>query len=778
MLARTWVLVRIALANITSSLLNFFVGFVLLFGAALLVVGGSLFSTLDNALSKSIVESITGHLQVYGARSKDPLEVYGKVDGSDVNLSPIDDFSALHKLLAGVPNVKTVVPMGGATTQIGSSTTVDQVLERLRTLLRTQETSPQPDFETKRAALIAHARHLVEVVAKDLDSTTALTVASADTEAERAALASARSPEFWARFDTHPLEQLEFLENKVAPLVGDADLIFLRVLGTDLDRYQKTFSRLRLVEGGPVPEGHRGLLLPRFFVEEFFKLKSARRLDKMKSAIETGRRVSDLTDQELQRFKRENMNQTREFVLQLDGPGTAAVIAALKDHLKSDKTTLTELLSSFFDVDDANFKTRYAFFYERLAPLLTLYRVKVGDEMTLRSFGKSGSVETAVLKLYGIFELSGLEKSPLAGVNGLVDLLTFRDLYGYLTPEKQAELVALKEQSKAKAVSREDAEAALFGGDGELVEEVKAQTVEAPTASAEVRAARRARVDTFTQEELEAGVVLNAAILLDDSSPLAQVETRKAIEQALAASAPPVDAALVSKAKALQDLPMSLRGPVAALVAREERRAQGQWEPPTDMVLEVQAALKRERAALTADTVGVLQNLMAQSRPTAWVVGWASAAGFLGSFIQFFRGALVAIVMAFSFVALVVVTIGMTIATLQRTATIGTMRAIGAQRGFVVAMVLVETVVLACVFGGIGTLIGSLIVQALHARGIPAFRDELYFFFSGPVLRPELTPGGIAIAFGVTLVVSLLAVLVPTVMATRVAPVTAMRGSE
>jgi ABC-type lipoprotein release transport system permease subunit len=92
MLSNLQVLVRIALANIFSSALNVFVGLVLLFGAALLVIGGSLFTTLDDSLSRSIVDSITGHLQVYAARSKDPLEIYGKVDGSDVNLAPIDDF--------------------------------------------------------------------------------------------------------------------------------------------------------------------------------------------------------------------------------------------------------------------------------------------------------------------------------------------------------------------------------------------------------------------------------------------------------------------------------------------------------------------------------------------------------------------------------------------------------------------------------------------------------------------------------------------------------------
>ena len=59
MFSKALVLIRIAYANIISSMLNVFVGLVLLFGAALLVVGGSIFSTLDDALSKSIKTSVS-----------------------------------------------------------------------------------------------------------------------------------------------------------------------------------------------------------------------------------------------------------------------------------------------------------------------------------------------------------------------------------------------------------------------------------------------------------------------------------------------------------------------------------------------------------------------------------------------------------------------------------------------------------------------------------------------------------------------------------------------
>ena len=77
-----------------------------------------------------------------------------------------------------------------------------------------------------------------------------------------------------------------------------------------------------------------------------------------------------------------------------------------------------------------------------------------------------------------------------------------------------------------------------------------------------------------------------------------------------------------------------------------------------------------------------------------------------------------------------------------------------------------------------GALIGAGVVQWLHHTGIPAWRDELYFFFSGPVLRPDITAASVGLALASTLLVSLLAVLFPLFLATRVSPLTAMQATE
>ena len=97
----------------------------------------------------------------------------------------------------------------------------------------------------------------------------------------------------------------------------------------------------------------------------------------------------------------------------------------------------------------------------------------------------------------------------------------------------------------------------------------------------------------------------------------------------------------------------------------------------------------------------------------------------------------------FFVVALVIINNAMVMATLQRVKEIGTMRAIGAQRRFVLAMLLVETMTVGLVFGLAGAGVGGLVVLAIRGRRRhPATTDMLNFLFSGPALFPALGAGG------------------------------------
>ncbi|HYO73098.1 MAG TPA: FtsX-like permease family protein, partial [Archangium sp.] len=141
-------------------------------------------------------------------------------------------------------------------------------------------------------------------------------------------------------------------------------------------------------------------------------------------------------------------------------------------------------------------------------------------------------------------------------------------------------------------------------------------------------------------------------------------------------------------------------------------------------------------------------------------------------------GGLFLAVLIIFIVILVIINNAMMMATMQRTPMIGTMRAIGAQRGFVLGMVLLETTVLGLVFGAAGALLGTLAVKGLGSAGIPAFHESLYFFFSGPRLFPTLQASNIITALVIVLGVSAFSTFYPAYLATRVSPLQAMQTDE
>src|SRR4030095_12092801 len=107
------IIALIAARNLLASRLKtIIVGGIIFFGAALVVVGSSLLDSVVSSMSRSIIGSVSGHIQVYSSKSKDPLEVVGSWSFDSANLGELDDFAKLRSTLLKLPNVKAVVPMG------------------------------------------------------------------------------------------------------------------------------------------------------------------------------------------------------------------------------------------------------------------------------------------------------------------------------------------------------------------------------------------------------------------------------------------------------------------------------------------------------------------------------------------------------------------------------------------------------------------------------------------------------------------------------------------
>jgi hypothetical protein len=472
---------------------------------------------------------------------------------------------------------------------------------------------------------------------------------------------------------------------------------------------------MKIVEGTMVPPGKRGFLFAKHVYEEQLKLKAARRLDQIKEGVDSqGETIAKTPD--LARMVRENVSQVREIVLQLDAAKTKDFRAKLQRELGSKEADVGKLLAAFFQTDDQNFHQRYDFFYRELAPSLELYRVRIGDVLTIKAFTRSGYVQSVNVPVYGTFQFQGLEKSTLAGALNLMDLVSFRELYGFMSGEKLAEVQALQKAAGAHDVSRDNAEAELFGSkpsDGEEKAADKGhRKIEATTTPGVAPAMRdlgeslggklqreEARSRVFPPGEVETGVVLNAAVILKDPKKI------------------------------------------------------------TETMAAIQAQGAKDGLSLKA-------------------IDWQTAAGLIGQFIDVARRVLYIAILIIFMIALVIINNAMVMATLERVREIGTLRAIGAQRRFILAMLVIEAIVVGLVFGGLGAGLGAVLVGIVGKIGIPAKSDVWFFFFSGPRLYPFIGTSNVVAAFIIVLLVSAFSSFYPAWLAMRVTPRQAMQEDE
>lgn len=582
------------------------VGVLLAFGALLFVVGTALTGSIDRAMERSIVQSLAGDVQVYAADAPDPLALFGGEGMGGEDIGEIPDIARLREALVELPEVEAVIPMGIVDASFATESELDRALGALRAAVRAEDDArAQREVRRVRAALAALEAQLRRTARIRDDDT--------EVEADLARLARVLNEAFWRDFLERPLEKLEVLDTEVAPVAPAGTYIYLRLLGTDLDRFRASFDRFRLVRGSFVPSGHRGVLLNERFLEQ-----------------------------------------------QIEAQGQD-------------------------DVD-------------------ALAALTVGNVITLTAFSKSGYPRAVNVRVWGTFTFEGLERSDLAGFTNLTDLVTFRELYGLPTAETRAELTRLKEEAGIREIPRASAEEALFGGapdeGGLIVDEPlpdERPTSAGPTQPLEV--VRRGAERRFDPREVERGLALSAAVLLSPGADAAEAVAR-----------------------------------IEAVSARED--------------LGVQA------------------------------VTWREASGLIGQFVLVIRIVLYVALLVIFAVALVIINNSLIISTLERAGELGTLRALGAQKGFVRAMLLLETLVLALVAGAVGVVLGAVIVGVLHLVGVPAPNDILVFLFGGPALYPTLGVSDVVTALVIIVAVSVLAALYPARVATKVPPVVAMQRTE
>jgi FtsX-like permease family len=217
--------------------------------------------------------------------------------------------------------------------------------------------------------------------------------------------------------------------------------------------------------------------------------------------------------------------------------------------------------------------------------------------------------------------------------------------------------------------------------------------------------------------------------------------------------------------------------PVLAALPRSapERGRDGPYDPSLlerGAVLHVAVVLKDP-----AQLDQTLQDLRAASERAKLplnVIPWQQAAGVVGEFIGLMQGVLVAGVALILLVGLVVINNALVMAMLERVQELGALRTIGAQRRFILWMVVGEALAVGLIFGALGTLVGALVLRGASVFGLPSVNDVTLFLFSGPRLFPVFSPGYGLFGIAAVTVVSVVSSLYPALLATRVSPRVAM----
>ncbi|MFP4598136.1 MAG: ABC transporter permease [Persicimonas sp.] len=675
------------------------VGFILMFGTALLVVGTSLLDSVEESMQRTVTQSLAGHLQVYSAEANDQLALFGEVAFGGDDVGEMQDFARVREVLEDVDNVRAVVPMGMTQARFVIGNRIDELLAELRRASSQERWEEVETLEVQMRAMAADLR-------REQQGRAEITSEPERYEENLAALDRVLDDRFWdVELREESSDALFFLDTKIAPLDSDGRLIILRVLGTDPGRFEQHFDRFRIVRGEMIPPGEHGVLVSERTYDSWLKNRAARTFDTLHEELYEEDRT--LADDEILRGDVERLQKQYGRVTFGLPPGKVdqieqRVAEFLGRPQDQDADGIKDVLTEFFALTDANFQERYDFFYDEIAPLMRLYEFEVGQTLTLQAFSRRGFARSANVKVWGTFEFEGMEDSRLAGSVQVIDMPTFRTLYGAMTKEALAELDEIRQEVGVDDVRREGAEDALFGGGDELVVEQEddalGQSDEADEADQPAVTVNRDGRDGYDPTKIDQGLARNAAILLEDPSKLKQTHE------------------------------------------------------------EVRRAIERNELELK-------------------VIDWQAAAGIVGQFVIVIRLALLIAIGIIFLVAMVIINNSMVMATVERTSEIGTMRAIGAKRWYVMALFLIETLILGVAAGLAGCGLGVLVIWIAGQTGIPATTSFLRFLFAGDTLYPSLSTANVLWAFLAIQVISTLSTLYPARLATRIQPIVAIRGN-
>ena len=156
----------------------------------------------------------------------------------------------------------------------------------------------------------------------------------------------------------------------------------------------------------------------------------------------------------------------------------------------------------------------------------------------------------------------------------------------------------------------------------------------------------------------------------------------------------------------------------------------------------------------------------------AW--DWKAAAGPFSTTADVIRIVFNVAIILVAVVAIIIMTNTLVINVVERTAEIGTMRALGAHKGFIRRMVSTEVFTISLIFGLIGMVVGVIILLIIGMIGFEATNPFLEILFAGPVLKPVFSVFSVLGSWLIVIIIGMIANIYPLRLALKVQPIKAM----
>ena len=186
--------------------------------------------------------------------------------------------------------------------------------------------------------------------------------------------------------------------------------------------------------------------------------------------------------------------------------------------------------------------------------------------------------------------------------------------------------------------------------------------------------------------------------------------------------------------------------------------------------------IRTKRPSDSASVIKELNDYFNKEGIAAVAGDWQKAAGPYGQSVDVLRIVFSVAISILFIVAIIIIMNTFVISVIERTGEIGTMRAIGADKGFIRRLFAAESLTLSVIFSTIGASLALLVVTVVRLLKISSGNMFFEVLFGGKYVSPFVTPLNFLGAILAMSLVGFLAHLYPVSVALKIQPVQAMQS--